>query len=314
MQQQIEPNISQNGENTMAKHINLQWSDEHGNSIHRKVLFVGNKFLDISEKEYYLGGHYHTGNNGTLFHCSPWGNNQKQLLIKILHKVDQNHRDRFDFEIQVLESLSECPNILEMITFGEIETTFEESLPFIITEKYEGDLHGEVIQNGKLSIDKVLKYSVQILNAFEYIHKQNIVHRDIKPTNFLIKNENIFVADFGLAKTFFGDGVDRFYRKDITLAGEMVGPIQWMSPELIEYQFNNKILIDNRSDIFQIGLIMWFMLTGEIVRGIIEPEDDPTDGRFYEIVAKMIKQKPERRFQSIGDVKNALSESYGLTF
>jgi len=79
-----------------------------------------------------------------------------------------------------------------------------------------------------------------------------------------------------------------------------------MSPELIAYQNDKKVTVDHRSDLFQLGLILWFMLTGAIPRGGLDVEDDPSGGLFLEIVAKATKQRPERRFDSVSDMLDAV--------
>jgi hypothetical protein len=100
--------------------------------------------------------------------------------------------------------------------------------------------------------------------------------------------------------------VERYYREDVTLSSDMIGPIHWMSPELLDYHRNKTVQVDHRSDLFQIGLVLWFLGTAHIQRGILEKEDDPTGGRLFDVVQKALKQSPARRYASALEMKTAL--------
>ena len=81
-----------------------------------------------------------------------------------------------------------------------------------------------------------------------------------------------------------------------------------MSPELTAYHRDKNTVVDARSDLFQVGLITWFAITGEIARGIIDREDDPTGGEFFDAICPLLKQKPGRRPSSASEAMEAFSD------
>ncbi|WP_269324142.1 protein kinase domain-containing protein [Chondromyces apiculatus] len=130
--------------------------------------------------------------------------------------------------------------------------------------------------------------------------KKGIVHRDVKPSNVFLAKAAV-LGDFGLAKTATEQGVDRFYPQDITAADETVGPVHWMSPELLRYMNDKTAPVDHRSDLFQLGLLLGFMLTGVCARGTLDEEDEPT-GVLFPLVQKLLHAKVDKRFQSAEQV------------
>lgn len=286
-----------------AGHLDCLVESGSGRIEHQKVWFPEDTLTAASGAVYRLGRFLVKGNNGTVFQCT--SQDGDTLAVKLLHRLDQQRQARFEFESQVLRDLSH-PGILPCLDTGQVETTSRTPVPFMITHMYRGNLQGEVDRTRSLPPQTVKEYALQICDAFIYLHGQGLIHRDIKPANFFLREDRIIVGDFGLAKTSTDEGAARYYRDEITLTGEFVGPILWMSPELIAYQKDKSHMVDHRSDIFQIGRVIWFMLTGDVLCGIIDVEDDPTDGRFWEIVSKSLKQKRERRYQTVAELKEDL--------
>jgi hypothetical protein len=173
----------------------------------------------------------------------------KTISVPASSKHDIEHyRQRFFREAQAAGRMSH-PGIVTIYDVGEDETTHT---PFIVMECVEGNSLDRVVataSTGKLPRDMALKLLRQIAEALDYAHRQGIVHRDIKPANVMVTTEGQpKIADFGIAKLAM---------VETTLPGHVVGTPAYMSPE----QLNGKI-VDGRSDLFSLGVIAYWLLTG----------------------------------------------------
>jgi serine/threonine protein kinase len=287
-----------------AKFIDCNIGDGRGNWSYEKAWFPEDYLQGASGQKYRLGRHINKGSNGTLFECYP--EKGSKLAVKFLHRLDLQKRARFEFEVQVLSDLNH-PHVLRCIDAGDVETTHRNAIPFMITELFRGNVEGELGASGRFRPVDVVRFAIQICDALDYVHAQGVIHRDFKPANVFLSDRGIVIGDFGLAKTQTDMGELRFYRRDLTADGEKVGPIEWMSPELIKYQKDKSYSVDHRSDLFQMGLVVWYMLTHENVRGQIDNSDDPTDGAMLSVVSRLIHQNPDRRFQNAADAKSAFA-------
>jgi len=198
--------------------------------------------------------------------------------------------------------------VLPCIDVGNVETTYKESIPYIITRLFHTNVDRIVKTEGKIGVYTLIQFAIKLCSALEFIHAQGIIHRDIKPGNVLVDGDEVALGDFGLAKTATEIGIDRFYRDDITLSGEFIGPILWMSPELLKYANDKSYPVDQRSDLFQLAKVIWFMATGEIAQSMIDVEDDPTEGPIYRVVSRALHSRPDKRFQTASEMKAALEE------
>jgi hypothetical protein len=123
-------------------------------------------------------------------------------------------------------------------------------MPYVEGETLRQKLRREV----QLELDEALRISQQISDAVAYAHKHNVVHRDIKPENILLTDDHALVADFGVARAISEAGGE-----EITGSGMAVGTPTYMSPE----QALAASDIDQRSDVYSLGLVVYEMLAGE---------------------------------------------------
>lgn len=283
-------------------HLNCQVLDSTGRRSYRKVWFTDNT-LTASKHQYTIERFLVQGNNGTIFIVRDSDGNR--LAAKFLHILAEIPLRRFEYESMVLSGMDHV-NILPCYDAGNVETTFEEPIPFMITGLYDTNLDYVVGQGGALPLGKVKLFGSQMCDGFAYAHAQGVIHRDVKPANFFLSGETIVIGDYGLAKTHNEVGQERFYRENLTMSGEFVGPILWMSPELVRYISDKNYPVDHRSDLFQVGMVVWYMATKQIVRGIPDVDDDPTGGKLHAFVTKAIQTKVEKRYQSAQEMKQAL--------
>ncbi len=156
-------------------------------------------------------------------------------------------RKRFVQEAQAAGRLSH-PHIVTIFDVGE---TPDAEIPFIVMEYVSGQSLDDLLHNtaGRLPVETVLQYCLDIAEALNYAHSEGIVHRDIKPGNILITSDSqAKIADFGIAKI----------NSDLmTNPGSSIGTPAYASPEQLS---GDKI--DGRSDLFSLGVILYSLLTG----------------------------------------------------
>ncbi|WP_339746430.1 protein kinase [uncultured Rubinisphaera sp.] len=154
---------------------------------------------------------------------------------------------RFEREIQVLKNLRH-PNIVR--AFGGV---CEDKQRFYAMELVEGGTLWDKIQKaGYLDWQKITDYGQQMCAALAYAHDKKIVHRDIKPNNFLInKAGQVKLSDFGL--------VSVMSEAKLTADGRTMGTVQYMSPE----QIRGKPPLTHASDLYSLGCVFYEMLTGQ---------------------------------------------------
>jgi len=176
---------------------------------------------------------------------------QKNLAVKKLHPKlikDAMVRKRFLQEAKTQAKLKHS-GITEIIDYIEQDNSL-----YILLEYLEGETLYDYIfrKKGLLPEAEANRFMTQILEAVSYAHKRNVIHRDLKPSNiFVLNNGNIKILDFGISK-ILGDDSNQ------TKSGSLMGSPSYMSPE----QVSGKN-VDQRSDIYALGVIYFEMLTGQ---------------------------------------------------
>lgn len=153
---------------------------------------------------------------------------------------------RFERELEVLKNLKH-PNIV--LSFGG---ACEDKQKFYAMELVEGgSLEDQLRERGRLPWETVVEYGKQMCAALEYLHKNGVIHRDVKPANFLIGDRGqLKLSDFGLASVIAA--------RKITSAGKTAGTLLYMAPEQIRGAD-----IDARTDLYALGCVLYELLTGE---------------------------------------------------
>ena len=173
----------------------------------------------------------------------------RQVALKLLnerHANDEQFVERFRREAQSAAGLNH-PNIVSIFDRGRAEGTY-----YIAMEYLDGRTLKELlVRNGPTPIEIAIDYTRQILSALAFAHRGGIVHRDIKPHNIVVRKDGrLKVTDFGIARS----GASQ-----MTEAGSIVGTAQYLSPEQAR-----GAPVDQRSDLYSLGIVMYEMLTGKV--------------------------------------------------
>jgi len=189
-------------------------------------------------------------------------------------------------------------------------------LYYFLMEFVDGVNLRQLLHAGRISPREALAIVPQICDALQFAHDQGIVHRDIKPENILLdRRGRVKVADFGLAKIVGNErsaehcsargaaGIPQVEQCSalLTDAGKTMGTPNYMAPEQKEQPDN----VDNRADIYALGVVFYQMLTGELPGKQLQPPSSKVqiDVRLDEIVLRALEKKPELRYQQVSEVK-----------
>ncbi len=215
---------------------------------------------------------------------------------------------RFAREAKALAKLNH-PGIVTIYDFGRAD-----GLYYFLMEFVDGVNLRQLLHAGRVSPREALAIVPQICDALQFAHDQGIVHRDIKPENILLdRRGRVKVADFGLAKLVAAvcdrpDSVGEEQRRsqtaatgELTAAGKVMGTPNYMAPE----QKEHPDAVDNRADIYALGVVFYQMLTGDLPDEKIEPPSAKVqiDVRLDEIVLRALEKKPEFRYQQVSVLK-----------
>ena len=194
---------------------------------------------------------------------------KRNVAVKVLRDeftTDEEFIKRFNTEAQAAASLTH-PNIVSIYDVGH-----EDNLYFIVMELIQGKTLKQIItEDGVLPWKWSINIAIQIASALEIAHKNNIVHRDIKPHNIIITEDGIAkVTDFGIAKAVSNSTITAF--------GTTIGSVHYFSPEHARGGYT-----DAKSDIYSLGVVMYEMMTGRV------PFDADTP---VSIALKHMQEKP----------------------
>ena len=153
----------------------------------------------------------------------------------------------------------------------------------------------------------MLPVAVRICEAVEHAHSRDLIHRDIKPDNFVWTGaKSIKTIDFGIAK-FVGEDVTGRPLDQFTKVTEFVGPALYSSPELLAYARDKSHVVDHRSDIFQIAKVIWFLATGRVSAGIPSQRLCPFKGKLWDALIGCFSDEPDDRPDSPAGIRDALA-------
>jgi serine/threonine protein kinase len=255
----------------------------------------------------------------------------RQVAIKVLPASalgNADRRARFAQEAKSASALSHR----NIITIYDVDTGQVDGQPvdFIAMEYVAGKTLDKLIGRKGLRLNEALRYAVQIADGLAAAHGAGIIHRDLKPANVIVNEQGeVKILDFGLAKLSDPEepdahAVTQSVHMDALLqteAGTIIGTVAYMSPEQAD---GHKV--DERSDIFSFGAVLYEMITGRrafsgdsklsTLASVLHKEPAPLGQSENEvpveverIINRCLRKDPQRRWQSMADLKVALEDA-----
>src|SRR5579862_8799994 len=255
----------------------------------------------------------------------------RSVAVKVLPSAaiaNADRRARFSQEAKSASALSNR----HIVTIFDIDTGHVDGQPvyFIAMEYVAGKTLDRMIGRKGIPLNQALRYAIQIADGLAAAHNAGIVHRDLKPANIIVnENGEVKILDFGLAKLTEVEEPDVFavtqsVHLDAALrteAGTILGTVAYMSPEQADGH-----TVDARSDVFSFGAVLYEMVTGKraflgdsklsTLASVLHSEPVPPSQigpdlprEVERIISRCLRKDPQKRWQSMADVKVALEDA-----
>ncbi|HET7434305.1 MAG TPA: serine/threonine-protein kinase [Thermoanaerobaculia bacterium] len=236
---------------------------------------------------------------------------KRKVALKVLRRRDADDRDmrHFDRELRCA-SLLNHPNIVTVFDVG-----FEDELHYIASEYVEGDTLRQRMARGAMPVEEIVDVGIGVASALVAAHEAWIIHRDVKPENVMLRRDRgVKVLDFGVATLMGGgDATDPIMRP-----GSLAGTLQYLSPE----QVRGEAIIDTRSDVYSLGVLLYEMLAErppfdgatpiDVLAAIVEQEPAPLPGTapqaLHDIVHRAMRKSIYERTQTASLLLAELTE------
>ncbi len=295
-------------------------------------LFSGQKL-----GHYEIISHLSTGGMGQVYKARDTRLDRidRVVAIKVLRpdlEVDEDRRRRFEREARLISKLNH-PHICSLYDVGR-----EDGIDFLVMEYVDGETLYHRLARGHVPFRQAVRHAIEIADALDAAHRNDVIHRDLKPGNIMLGPSGIKLLDFGLARlkprsptlsstelsesTEFltGTTTEELSSEQLTGEGARVGTPYYMSPEQIEGR-----TVDPRTDVFAFGITLFELFTGrrpfegntpETVRAAILNLEAPKVSEVQAglpnsldaVIAHCLDKEPEKRWQNMHDILLALKE------
>ena len=241
---------------------------------------------------------------------------KEKIALKLLKPeigIDEEIIERFRNELKLARKISQR-NVCRMYDLNRAEGAYYITMEYIVGE----DLKRLIRKVGQMSVGKTISIAKQVCEGLAEAHSLGIVHRDLKPQNIMVDEAgNAKIMDFGIARSISAKG--------ITGSGVMIGTPEYMSPEQVEGKD-----VDQRSDIYSLGVILYEMVTGRVpfegetvlsvaLKHKTEKPENPKDFNpqipesLSRLILRCLEKKPERRYDSVQNITRELDIALGGT-
>ncbi len=232
------------------------------------------KYIDATLKEQYSQiGTISRSDEGSITVYKKNSSDEKLLLIESLSRNDEVFR-----KLKKIDCCGYLPNIYEVCS--------EEDRLYVLEEYVEGKSLAKITSEKKLDNKAVINYLIDICSALEILHSNNIIHRDVKPANVIIRGEKACLIDLSIARMMSNsDGGDT----------ENLGTIGYAAPE--QFGLSQSLPV---TDIYALGVLANVLLLG------VHPSIDVPKGKIGKIINKCTEIQISRRYQHVSDLKKDL--------
>lgn len=235
----------------------------------------------------------------------------RPVALKVLFpelSVNISFVERFRREAQAAANLTH-PNIVSVFDWGEADNTY-----FIVMELVDGVTLSSLIKDReRIDPDRAANIASEVAASLSFAHRHGVIHRDVKPSNVLITEDGqVKVTDFGIARAATADG-------DLTQTGAVMGTATYIPPEQAQ-----GLVVDGRSDVYSLGVVLYEMLTGKVPFTGDSPlsiaykhvREEPIHPRelvpeiplgLEAIVLKAMAKDPSARYQSAIEMRDDLN-------
>ncbi len=216
---------------------------------------------------------------------------------------------RFAQEVDIAARL-EHPNILGADAFGEHEGMAYVVMPYIEGGTLQERLRASPPPARKWALARLL----EVCDALAYAHSQGVVHRDVKPSNILLRDDHwALLSDFGISRSLEGAG--------LTAVGAVLGTPEYMAPEQ-----GQGLTVDHRADVYAVGIVLYRILAGELpfraksavqvmMQHLQAPvptlpaSDDGSSDAWNAVLARALAKSPDARYQSVDELREAIKDA-----
>ncbi len=273
---------------------------------------IGNKLAD----QYEFISVIATGGMGVIYEAKHLALGQK-VAIKMMQtgRLDDAHVKRFKREAESLTALDHV-NIIHVRDYGLTEN----GQPYMVLDFIDGLSLSEMIyQLGSIPLGTALSIFVQAADALVHAHERGVLHRDLKPGNIMVaesanQQPSVKLIDFGIAKVLTDES-----EKGLTQTGEVLGSPAYMSPEQ-----TTGMKLDQRTDVYSLGCVMFEALTGtppfqgatalDVIfqqinskaPSLTDRSTDEFPTSLRQIVSQALQKDPDKRFQSMAEMRDQL--------
>lgn len=267
----------------------------------------------VNSERYQLRSLIATGGMSEVYRAWDMVDN-REVAVKLLSAAGGYASAKFKQEFQLLSRLQN-PHLVRAYHYDE-----SRDRPYMSLEFIDGPGLDTVLRaTGKLDLDTTLSIVRPIAEAVAYLHSQGIVRCDIKPNNILLNRQgHVFLIDLGIAR------LDNKQSEAATLAGDVVGTPQYMAPEQAR-----GLPVDNRADIYALGIVFYQLLTDQLPYDVTQPIDfvqaqisqppiPPSQrgatvpAEVEAVILKCLEKDAAARFQEMAEFLAALPETRGV--
>ncbi len=239
---------------------------------------------------------------------------KRKVAIKVISPQMSGNSDirrRFLKEARSASVLNH-PNICTIYQVGQ-----EAGLDFIVMEDVEGMTIRDMLREGPFEPASICRIGIQVADALDLAHSQNMIHRDIKPANIMVAaGGRVKILAFGLVKWTGPNELQATAMTGLTEQGAIMGTVNYMSPEQLRGD-----LVDHRTDIFSLGLVLYEMATGQspfsaenyigvmhaILYQPVASPPPPFPAALWSVIDRTLAKDPAHRHQTAGELRDDLA-------